>query len=298
MNALDKCDAIEAALMRRLGEIYGGALRTAVRKEKAFLEKIKAIDEGRIKPPQYYVDTDQVDRWRQGYMRELVRQQNVISNIMDELDRAGVEAADLIRETMPEYYVINRDEAIRRLSAGMANTGLDGSFTEHTRRQVEIIVSDEESPFSRLAYQNMGQNPAIRRRLQNELAQATILGESQEQIIRRIRAVTNQSYAQARRVAQTERTRVQSQARWDACSEAVAMGVAVVNEWSTRMVNSRDTHIALNGKKALHGEYFPGSPLRYPGDPYAPASEVVNCHCVMVPDVLMPGQQVVDGEVV
>lgn len=298
MNAIEQCDVMENALLARVGRIYGNALRSAIRKKAAFLRKIKAVDEGRIKPPQYYVDTDQVDKWRHGFVRELIRQQNVIDGIMDELNKAGVDSAKIIRETMPDYYEINRSEAVSILSKAMENAGLDGTFTKQTRRQIEILLNENESPFSKLAYQNMGKNPAIRRRLQDELAQATILGESQEQIIKRIRAVTGQTVSQARRVAQTERTRVQSQARWDANNEAVAMGVTVVNEWSTRMINSRDTHIALNGKKALQGEYFPGSPLRFPGDPYAPAREVVNCHCVLVPDVLLEGQKVVDGDVV
>lgn len=298
MNAVEQCDAIEAALMARIGQIYGDALRTAVKRRASFLRKLKAVDEGKIKPPQYYVDTDQVKKWRQGFVRELIRQENVIDGIMDELDKAGVKAADLIRDTMPEYYSINRAEAVSRLSAGMALAGYDGTFAERTRRQVEIILTDSESPFSKLAYQNMGRNPAIRTRLQNELAQASILGESQPQIIKRIQAVTGQTVAQARRVAQTERTRVQSQARWDAGAEAMAMGVTVVNEWSARMVNTRDSHAALDGKVALQGEYFPGSPLRFPGDPYAPAREVVNCHCVLIPDVLMDGQKVVDGRVI
>lgn len=298
MNAVEQCDAIEAALMARIGRIYGDALRTAVKRRASFLRKVKAVDEGKIKPPQYYVDTDQVDKWRQGFVRELIRQENVIDGIMDELNKAGVKAADLIRDTMPEYYSINRAEAVSRLSAGMALAGYDGTFAKRTRRQVEIILTDSESPFSKLAYQNMGRNPAIRTRLQNELAQASILGESQPQIIKRIQAVTDQTVAQARRVAQTERTRVQSQARWDAGAEAMAMGVTVVNEWSARMVNTRDTHAALDGKVALQGEYFPGSPLRFPGDPYAPAREVVNCHCVLIPDVLMDGQKVVDGRVI
>ena len=28
-----------------------------------------------------------------------------------------------------------------------------------------------------------------------------------------------------------------------------------------------------------------GNDLEFPGDPNAPAKEVINCHCVMVPDV-------------
>lgn len=293
VNAIERCDALEAALMTRISEIYAGALRTAVKKRAAFLKKIDAVDKGSIKPPQYYVITNQVDKWREGYIRELIRQEHVIEGIVDELDKVGVQAADLIRGMMPEYYAINREEAVEILS-----NGFDGTFREQTKRQIKILLDERESPFSKLAYQNLGQSPAIRRRLQHELAQAAILGEGQSKLIKRIRAVTGQAQWQAQRVAQTERTRVQSQARWDAGNEAVAMGVNVVNEWSTRMVNSRDTHVALNGKKALQGEYFPGSPLRYPGDPSAPAREVINCHCVLVPDVLREGQAVVDGRVV
>lgn len=298
VNAIDRCNALEAALMARVGSIYADALRTATKKRAAFLRKIEAIDEGRIKPPQYYIDTDQVDKWRQGFVRELIRQENVIEGIMEELNRAGVQAADEIKSTMPEYYAINREEAVELLSDGMHNAGLDGSFRQQTRRQIETILTDLQPPFSRLAYQNLGRNPAIRRRLEHELSQATILGESQEKLIKRIMAVTGQAQWQAKRVAQTERTRVQSQARWDAGNEAMALGVRVINEWSARMINTRDTHAELDGKVALQGEYFPGSPLRFPGDPSAPAGEVINCHCVMIPDVLREGQMVVNGKVV
>lgn len=298
VNAIDRCNALEAALMARVGSIYADALRTATKKRAAFLRKIEAIDEGRIKPPQYYIDTDQVDKWRQGFVRELIRQENVIEGIMEELNRAGVQAADEIKSTMPDYYAINREEAVELLSDGMHNAGLDGSFRQQTRRQIETILTDLQPPFSRLAYQNLGRNPAIRRRLEHELSQATILGESQDKLIKRIMAVTGQAQWQAKRVAQTERTRVQSQARWDAGNEAMALGVRVINEWSARMVNTRDTHAELDGKVALQGEYFPGSPLRFPGDPSAPAGEVINCHCVMIPDVLREGQMVVNGKVV
>lgn len=293
MNAVDRCDALEAALMGRIAGIYGGALRTAIKKRAAFLRKVQAVKDGLIKPPQYYIDTDQVDRWREGFVRELIRQENVIEGIVDELNKAGVQATDVIRDVMPEYYAINREEAEKDLSEGF-----DGTLQKQTRRQVEILLDERESPFSRLAYQNLGKNIAIRRRLQNELAQATILGEGQAELIRRIRAVTGQAQWQAERVAQTERTRVQSQARWDAGNEAMAHGVKVYNEWSARMVNTRDTHAALNGKAALQGEYFSGSPLRYPGDPTAPAREVINCHCVLIPGVLKDGQMIVDGKVV
>lgn len=59
------------------------------------------------------------------------------------------------------------------------------------------------------------------------------------------------------------------------------------------MRNTRDSHAALNGVEIPENEKFRsiwGNELRYPGDPEAPASEVINCHCVLIPGVLMPGE--------
>ena len=298
MDAVERSDAIEQATMTRVIEIYTGALRKALKSKKAFLQKIADVDSGKIKPPQYYVERGEVDKWREGFVRELMRQNKVIDGIMEQLNSAGADAAALIRDSMVDIYNANRQEATARLSLEADQLGVSATFAQYDKRQIAVLLQEQQSPFSRLAYQNMGQNPAIRRRLQNELAQATILGESQRDIIKRIRKVTGQTVSQARRVAQTERTRVQSQARWQAGNEAAAMGLRVYNTWSTRMINSRESHIILNSKCALQGERFPGSVLRYPGDPEGPAREVINCHCVLVPNLLEPGEYIdSDGNV-
>ena len=301
MDAIERSDLIEHATMTRVAEIYAGALRKALKKKKAFLQKIKDVDDGKIKPPQYYVDLDMVDKWREGFVRELMRQQAVIEDIMKELNGAGVDAAALIRKSMVDIYEANREGMVQKLSDAAISHGVNVSFAQYDKRQIAVLIQENQSPFTKLAYENMGTNPAIRRRLQNELAQATILGESQQKIIQRIRAVTGQSIAQARRVAQTERTRVQSQARHLAGQEAADKGVGIVNEWSARMKNTRESHAVLDGQKVMQGEKFRtiwGNELEFPGDPGAPAREVINCFCVLVPDVLLPGQKLVNGKVV
>lgn len=292
MDAYDRSRAIEQATMTRVAEIYAGALRKALKNKKAFLQKVKDVETGKIKPPSYYKTEAQIARWKEGFLRELIRQNAVIDGIMRELNSAGVDAAQLIRKSMVDIYQANRDEVVATFDA--ADQRIRPSFSVFDRRQIDVLVEEGQSPFSKLAYENLGQNPAIRRKLQNELGMAAILGESQKKVIERIRKVTGQTVAQARRVAQTERTRVQSQARWQAGQEAKEMGIRVVNEWSTRMVNSRESHIALDGTVKPQGEPFRtvwGNELMYPGDPSAPAREVINCHCVLVPDVLIPDEQ-------
>lgn len=295
MDAYEAANSIEEQAMTRVREIYTAALRRALKKHKAFLQTVEAVRTGKKKPPAFYVNQgdDAVERWKQGFIRELIRQERVIEGIVAELNAAGVEAADVIRGSMADIYQTNRDEAVQLISAGADRAGVNMTFAQFDNRQIAVILQENESPMSKIAYNNLGNNPAIRRRLQNELAQATILGEGQHKLIKRIRKVTGMSVSQARRVAQTERTRVQSQARWQAGEEAMAAGGGVYNTWSTSMFNSRDTHISLNGKKAMQGDAFvtsAGNSLKYPGDPSAPASEVINCHCVLVPGVLLPGE--------
>lgn len=94
-------------------------------------------------------------------------------------------------------------------------------------------------------------------------------------------------------MAQTERTRVQSQARAEALHKAAEMGIITTKEWSARMRNTRDSHAALNGVVIPENKKFRtiwGNELRYPGDPSAPAAEIINCHCVLIPGVLLPGE--------
>lgn len=288
-------DAIEQATLTRIADIYNGALRRILKQKADLLRKIAAVDAGKIKPPAFYVlqGEDGVRRWREGWMRQLFRDNQLIEIIMRELNACGVEAEKLIRGALADVYAVNKDFAIDQLTAKVGDTLASASFAMSNRREVEVLVRAGESPFTRIAYENMGQNPVIRRRLQDSLAMACILGEGQQKIIKRIQAITGQSYKQAKRVAQTERTRVQSQARYETCQEAARKGVVVIYEWSARMINTRESHAALNGKKVMDGTPFMtiwGNLLRYPGDPSAPAKEVINCFCVLVPDVLLPGQ--------
>lgn len=285
-------------LEKRLEQIYSAALEKCLKKYKEFLQKVQDVDDGKIQPPQWYVDRNMVDKWRQGFLRELIRQEKIIDGIMQEMVNAGMEAEKLIKESMVELYRSTRAQAAKRIEDGAKANGVHIRLREMDRQAVKTILQEEQSPFSKIAFNNLGKNIAIRRKLQNDMALSILLGESQRKMSQRIRRVAGMAKYQADRVAQTERTRVQAQATMQTSQEAEKLGVRVYHKWSTRMVRSRDTHITLDGKCALPGEKFPGSVLRYPGDPTAPAGEVINCHCVLIEHVLLPNEQIVDGRVV
>lgn len=278
-------DTIMKDLEKRIGQIYAGALKGAIKDNADFLQKIRDVDAGKIKPNKFYNTPAKVAKWRAGFTREAIRQDGVSAKIIKRLKTAGKQVRPEIVNARTEVYRTNRAftaDSISRKAGGKV------SFNQYDKRQIDILLSEQETPFTKLAYRNLGSNPSVVRRLTSELAQATVLGESQRDIIKRIRAVTGQSQYQAQRVAQTERTRVQSQARYDAGNEASAMGLKIVKKWTARMVNTRDTHASLSGTKVLQNDAFitsDGNALMFPGDTSAPPEEIINCHCVMITDV-------------
>ena len=276
-KALLASDELEKALQKRIESVYGDALKQAVKSCERFLRKIRDVDEGKIKPPSYYDTPEKVLKWRRGFTRELLRRENVVKNIEKAIQQAGVEIEPVMRETVANVYHVNRLYTAELVDQ---QAGVNLSYSVPTTAQAEIILTDRQPPMSKIAYQNLREAPAIMRRLQNEMTQAVMLGEDQKKLIRRIRSVMGNSAYCAKRIAQTERNRVQSQARADTIREAAEAGVVMHKRWSTRMVNSRDSHVALNGVEIPEGEKFHtiwGNALAYPGDPDAPAKEVINC---------------------
>lgn len=296
LAAFDTLDALEADTLHRLQEIYSSALISALKKKKKFLRTLEKVDSGEIQPPQFYVDNDRVEDWLRGFVTELARENAIIDSITQELARAGVQATDLIQGEMVTVYRTQSAAVAADLTAA---AGVHIAPVAGSRRQVAILLQKQQSPFSKVAYSRLVDANAIRRDLQHQLAQSTILGEGQPKLVKRIMGAMSlegqKGYRRAKRIAQTERTRVQSQAAYDGAQEAAAMGINIANKWTARMVRTRDTHAALNGTVKPLGEAFTtiaGNTLRYPGDPEAPAAEVVNCHCVMIPMVLLPGEEV------
>jgi hypothetical protein len=94
----------------------------------------------------------------------------------------------------------------------------------------------------------------------------------------------------AETIARTETTRVLNQARQQGTEEVVASADIpeddVVRTWSAVQDNrTRDTHAEMDGQERGLNEPFDspsGAQLMYPGDPSAPADEVINCRCAVL----------------
>jgi len=266
-------DKLMAALGRRLNKVYGEAYQTAIANNKKALEKYAALTDEALKD----LTPDERKLKREAFAGEIKRTDAVIKNIAAEIAGAGSTAANMIQGDTVSAYGINR-----KFMAGdiTQQAGFDISWAMYDRNQLVVLVQEGQSPFTKIAYNNLGKDKKVVKRLQNQFIQGVLSGESQQKLARRIKIVTGQSSRQAKRVAQTERTRVQSQARAYTIHEANDIGVITDKEWRTRMIRSRDSHIYVNGEVVEDGELFSNG-LEFPGDPNGPPEEVINCHCYL-----------------
>lgn len=302
-KALRASDELEKALVMRIEHEYGKETLKAIRDLKGFFRDVEALEQ---KKPPAWMDEAAQKRWKRRELDALVQKHRVENRVMKAIRTAGAIAAPLIWDFLAQVYEENADQTVEEAQKAQARQGLaqnaalgqaepaqstvpqqpQHNFVPQQQREIEILLHDQQPPFSKIAFDNLEQAPALERRLRAEMRQAVMHGESQDQMMRRIQRVMQNGAYNARRIVQTERTRIQSQARWDVMRNAAAQGIRMEKMWIARMKNTRDSHADLNRRTAVVDEPFTtiwGNELMYPGDPDAPAREVINCHCVLRP---------------
>lgn len=112
---------------------------------------------GKIKPPQYYVDAGLVDYWRDGFLNELARQHNVSQQIMEQLNRAGGKASNNIQQAMQVEYAHGYEGELAHVvkEAYKADLVQSPVIDKHA---VEIAVNDARymSPMSQIKFDALG----------------------------------------------------------------------------------------------------------------------------------------------
>lgn len=119
-------------------------------------------------------------------------------------------------------------------------------------------------------------------KINKELTQGIIQGESIPKIAKRLERVTGMESRYAVTNARTMCTSAENKARLDGMEDAQEQGVILIKEWSA--VNdrrTRDWHADLDGETAEIDEPFENEygKIMYPGDPDAEPANIYNCRC-------------------
>lgn len=279
LNVIDR--EIEKT-QRQISKEYNDALQAAIRKNREFLKRAKDVESGKIKPPSVYKTEKQIEAWKRGYMRRAAEKASIVENIALEMQSAGIKIRKRVQEAMTRVYQRSRENVTNLL-----NKTIPADIPELSRKQIEILLykNGGAGPFSKIAFENMGSNARVTKRLKNEFAKAILRGEDDRKIIDRIQRVTGMEENDAKRVLRTERTHISNLAAQETAIEHYKKtGVKSKKRWICTFHNSRDSHKDMHGQTVFIDEEFTlpsGQRIRYPGDSKAGASEVCNCQCYM-----------------
>lgn len=151
-----------------------------------------------------------------------------------------------------------------------------------------------EPAFTKMSLADLGNEKIIRRQLQVELEKHLRAHESTEALVARIQKVAAVNRNRAMTAAQTEKTRTLSTSRVaKTINQYLADHEKAVKNHHKRpdppygqWINPRTAkeprhqHVAISGTiRPLGQEFLPG--LRMPGDPAAPPSQTIRCHCYL-----------------
>lgn len=100
MNA----DKVQQKIDIKLRKTYTDALKTIVKQNKEFLKVVKDVQSGAKKPPQSYIDNGTVDKWKEGFLKQQMRQMAVISKISQALEEVGGNSKSIIKNSYPDLY--------------------------------------------------------------------------------------------------------------------------------------------------------------------------------------------------
>ena len=139
------------------------------------------------------------------------------------------------------------------------------------RKQQDVLLANvNETTRGRLL--------AVKDVLDEGISQGLSVEEIAENIKNRTKLVYRDRERDRHRIARTEVNRAFNAARIQQMDDA---GIEFIEWLSSRDDSVRDSHVSMDGTFVQRGDLF-GNGLRFPHDPAGPASEVVNCRCVIV----------------
>ena len=205
-------------------------------------------------------------------------------------------AVSYINGQMPKVYGINYNGTLQDIKTDAEKIGNIGvSFNLVDERTIRNLVKTNRLylPFKEI--DETKDEAWNKKAINSQILQGILQGESIPKIAGRLQNVTNMNEAAAIRNARTMTTAAENGGRFDAMKEAEEKGIVYEKQWlATADDRTRETHAAIDGESVPLDDTF-SNDLEYPGDPMGDASEVYNCRCTMVRNLI--GFRKADGSV-
>ena len=231
------------------------------------------------------ISQEEYERWANSRIIRSQRYERQIDALADVLVNTDVAAMALVNENLPAV-IGNSYNFIASLGFRAAEeAGLSvGNFQIYNASSVQMLI--RENPDILPVVDVPEDERWNRSRINREVTQSIIQGDTIPQVADRLQRVTNMDNNAAVRNARTAMTASENMGRAQASRRLRDAGVPNREVWSATMDNrTRDTHLLLDGTYANEDGYFgegilhPDHLMRFPADPNGEPQEVYNCRC-------------------
>ena len=192
-------------------------------------------------------------------------------------------ATAYINSQLPPVYALNYNY----FASSFLKQGI--SFSLIDTNTVKYLATTDKSL---LPQYKLNVNKDVRwntKRLNSEVLQGILQGDSIPKIAKRIERVENMNKNASIRTARTMVTSAENKGRMDMLEKAESEGIICQKVWISKIdTRTRDWHRDLNGVSQDRDKPFENSvgKIMYPGDPSADAANVYNCRCSLGYEIL------------
>ena len=270
---------------KRLSAIYSRADKEITKKYNDLLQKISIQDRKKRELVEVgKLSEDEYKKWRKKKLLYEKQAKERANEIAAELSRVNEMAIAYVNGELPEIYGLNYNAIEKTIEeiGGYSFTLVDADTVRN------LALSDE----TLLPYKYIDGKKDVRwntKKVNAEVLQGILQGESIPDIAKRLSHVTEMNKTAAIRNARTSVTSAECKGRQDSYIRATNDGIILKREWiATNDGRTRHSHRLLDGQIAEVDKPFKSElgDIMYPGDPEADPSNVYNCRCTIVANVM------------
>ena len=286
--AHEQTDIMLAQVESELRREYRRAAKETQKKLNDYLKAFKQKDKERqAQVARGELTQQEYINWRQGQIIVGRRWEEMRDVLAEDMHNVNDIARSIVYGHIPDVYALNHNYGTFEIEQ---KAMIDTSYVLYDRQTVERLIRENPDllpppePSSKVA-RAIAKNKDIawnRKKVQSELLQGILQGEAITNLAQRMQKVTNSNYSNSVRYARTMYTGAQNAGRVDAYKRAEKMGIEGEMQWvATLDGRTRHSHRQLDGERIKIGGKFSNG-CRYPGDPHGKPSEVYNCRCTLV----------------
>lgn len=231
------------------------------------------------------ITEDEYTAWRKTQVLKSTQYTKAVESMTNVLVNTDAAAMAIVNDQLPQTIAESYDfvQALGYESA--KESGLTaGTFQIYNAQTVQALIRDNPDLMPAPKVDIPLDKKWNKDRINREITQGILQGESIPDIATRLMAVTTMDRNAAIRNARTAMTGAENLGRYESAQDLREQGIPVEEVWSaTPDDRTRESHRLLDGTTRDESGYFGvgiiATPLRFAGDPAGDPEEVYNCRC-------------------